>query len=211
MTTLHNFFLEGPAGRIECLHKGLPDDREPGAAAVVCHPHPLFGGTMHNKVVHAAASAIVAAGIPVLRFNFRGAGLSEGKHDGGHGEQEDTAIVLDHLAALYPGLPLLLVGYSFGAWVGMRAGIRDQRVKAMIGIGIPAALYDFGFLGAARVPIAFVQGTRDQFGPLPLLMALAASIPGGARLLTVKDAPHGFTGRIEELSARVAEAIPEQM
>lgn len=211
MNAIHNFFVDGPAGRIECLHKGPSEDREPHAAALVCHPHPLFGGTMHNKVVHAAATAIVAAGIPVLRFNFRGAGLSDGKHDAGHGEQQDTAVVLDHLAALYPGLPILVCGYSFGAYVGLRVGIRDERVRALIGIGIPAALYDFGFLRTAGHPVAFVQGTRDQFGPLPVMMALAASIPGGARMLTVKDAPHGFTGKIEELSARVSEAIPEEM
>jgi alpha/beta superfamily hydrolase len=211
MTALHNFFLEGAAGRIECLHKGLPEGRDATAAALVCHPHPLFGGTMHNKVVHAAATAILAAGIPVLRFNFRGAGLSAGRHDGGRGEQEDMVVVLDHLAALYPGLPLLLAGYSFGAYVGMRIGCLDDRIKAMIGIGMPVALYDFGFLRASRKPIAIVQGTRDQFGPLPLLMALAAPIPGGTRILAVKNATHGFTGQLDELSARLTEAIPDEM
>ena len=205
MTRIESFFVPGPDGRIECMLK-RPDAPEmagraatstaPAAAAVICHPHPLFGGTMHNKVVHAAAEAIVGAGLPVLRFNFRGVGGSGGKHDGGRGEQDDLKTVIDYLAGLYPGKPLLVAGYSFGAYVG---------------IGLPVNLVGFGFLRESHKPLTIIQGDQDEFGPLPQVMALAASLPGGARVVVVKGAPHNFAGRLDELARRVAEAIPEEL
>jgi uncharacterized protein len=217
MQRIESFFLPGPAGRIECFLKhpeganAAAGDRTDGAAAVICHPHPLFGGTMHNKVVHAAAEALVRQGIPVLRFNFRGAGHSGGRHDGGKGEQDDLRSVLDHLAGRFPGRPLLVAGYSFGSYVGLRVGCRDGRVTVLIAIGCPVGLFDLGFLRDCRKPLAFIQGDEDSFGPLPLLMTLAAALPGGARVLAVKGTGHGFTGRLEELAARVVEAIPEDL
>ncbi len=206
--SLRTFFLRGPAGRIECLLKRPPGGAPPSAVCVLCHPHPLFGGTMHNKVVHAAARAVERAGLPVVRFNFRGAGLSEGAHDGGRGERDDLRAVLDGVSDLHPGLPLLLAGYSFGAWVGLRVGCADPRAAGLIGIGLPVSLYDFGFLGACGTPLALVQGDRDPYGPLPLLMALASAVPSGARILPVREAAHGFEGRLEELGRRVREGIP---
>jgi|SRR6267378_1050167 len=211
MTRIESFFLPGPAGRIECMLK-RPDARAPVAgAAVICHPHPLFGGTMHNKVVHAAAEAIVGAGLPVLRFNFRGVGGSGGKHDGGRGEQDDLKTAMDHLSGLYPGLPLLVAGYSFGAHVALRVGARDERAAGLIGIGLPVTLVGFDFLRESRKPLTFIQGDRDEFGPLPLVMALAASLPGGARVVAIKGAPHNFAGRLDELARSVSEAIPEEL
>ena len=180
------------------------------AAAVVCHPHPLFGGTMHNKAVHAAATVLVRAGVPTLRFNFRGAGLSGGTHDGGRGEQDDLRVVLDHLASRYPALPLLVAGYSFGSFVGLRVGCSYPRVAALIGIGVPLALYDFSFLTGCDRPLALIQGDQDQFGPLPQLTAMAASLPHGARVLWVTGARHDFVGHLDELAMRIDEAIPPQ-
>src|SRR6266540_1897370 len=145
MPRIERFFLAGPAGRIECMLK-RPGGPAGDSVAVVCHPHPLFGGTMHNKVVHAAAEAIVQAGIPVLRFNFRGAGRSAGRHDGGRGERDDLLAAMDHLWGLYPGRPLLLAGYSFGAYVALAVGFRDPRSAALIGIGLPLDLVSFDFL-----------------------------------------------------------------
>ncbi|MGH9726746.1 MAG: alpha/beta hydrolase, partial [Candidatus Acidiferrales bacterium] len=115
-------FLAGPAGRLEGLLWTQPPDVTPRLAAVVCHPHPLFGGTMHNKVVYQAAKALHLFGIPVLRFNFRGAGLSAGLHDRGQGEQGDVSAAIDYLAQEFPGVLVLLAGFSFGAWVGLRVG-----------------------------------------------------------------------------------------
>jgi hypothetical protein len=208
---IESFFLPGPAGRIECLLKEptSPASTAPFAgAALVCHPHPLFGGTLHNKVVHATAGALTRAGLPAMRFNFRGAGLSDGAHSGGKGEQEDVRVALDHLGGRYPGVPLLVAGYSFGAFVGLSACRADLRVAALIGIGLPVALYDFSFLLGCSAPLSLIQGDEDQFGPLPLLVVLAARVPGGASLLVVKGATHGFTGKLDELARRVSEAIP---
>ena len=205
---LETFFLQGPAGRIECLMKLPPVDPAAGAA-IVCHPHPLFGGTMHNKVVHATASALVALGLPTFRFNFRGAGLSEGKHDGGRGEQQDMGIVLDEVARRFPARPLLVAGYSFGAFVGLRVGCADRRVAGLIGVGLPVALFDFSFLAVCAKPLAIIQGERDRFGPLPLVIALASGAGGGARVLPVAGAEHGFTGALDPLQARVREALEE--
>ncbi len=205
---IESFFLPGPAGRIECLIKEPSSSGPFAGAALVCHPHPLFGGTLHNKVVHAAAGALTGAGLPAMRFNFRGAGLSEGAHSGGKGEQEDVKVALDHLGGRYPGVPLLVAGYSFGAYVGLSACRADGRVAGLIGIGLPVALYDFSFLLGCSAPLSLIQGDEDQFGPLPLLIALSARVPGGASLLVVKDATHGFVGKLDELALRVSEAIP---
>src|SRR6202045_4431189 len=133
------FFLPGPAGRLEAVLWAVPqrgDAAPPPLAAVVCHPHPLFGGTMHNKVVYQTAKTIHRFGLPVLRFNFRGAGSSEGAHDEGRGEQDDVSAALDFLAAQYPGAPLLLAGFSFGSWVGLHAGCQGPGVTDLIGLGV---------------------------------------------------------------------------
>jgi len=210
MSRIETFFLRGPAGRIECVLK-RPDAADTPSAAVVCHPHPLFGGTMHNKVVHAAAEAIVDAGIPVLRFNFRGVGGSGGTHDGGRGEQDDLRSVLDHLARLFPDRRLLVAGYSFGAFVALALGCRDPRAHALIGIGIPVNLVGFGFLRDCRKPLTLIQGDGDAFGPLLQVMALAAVVPGGARVVVVKGAAHNFAGHLDEMARCVAAAVPDEM
>jgi len=162
---------------------------------------------MHNKVVYAAAKALVRAGIPALRFNFRGVGLSGGKHDGGHGEQADLAVVLDHLVSRFPGSVPVVAGYSFGSVVGMRVGCADRRVGGLIAIGAPVTLYDLSFLASCRTPLLFIQGDRDPFGPLPMIMALAAMVPGGARVLPVAGALHDFAGKMDALGSRLDQAI----
>ena len=215
MPRIENFFLSGQAGRIECMlkHPVPPgtDDPPSAGAAIICHPHPLFGGTLHNKVVHTSAEAIVRAGIPTLRFNFRGAGGSGGRHDHGRGEQEDLRVVLDHAASRYPGRPLLLGGYSFGAFVGLRVGCTDDRVTTLLGIGLPVGLYDFGFLAGCVKPLCLIQGDRDRFGSIGLLMTMAAALPGGCRVLTIPGGDHGFNERLDELADRVSSSIPGEL
>ncbi|PYS96428.1 MAG: alpha/beta hydrolase [Acidobacteria bacterium] len=213
MQRIESIFIAGPAGRLECFlkHPAAPEAGRaggPGTAAVVCHPHPLFGGTMHNKVVHAAAEAMVRLGIPVLRFNFRGVGVSGGTHDNGVGEQDDLRCVLDHLAGRFPGRPLLAAGYSFGSYIALRVGCADARVGALIAIGAPVGLFNYGFLQDCRKPLAFIQGDQDSFGPLGLVLTLAAALPGGARVLVVPGATHSFADRLDDLAIRVAEAVP---
>ena len=211
MTLIESFFLPGPAGRLECMLKYPGPGAEGGGAAVVCHPHPLFGGTLHNKVVHAAAEALVAAGLPTLRFNFRGAGGSGGTHDGGRGEQDDLNAVLDHVAGRFPGRPLVLAGYSFGAYVALQAGCRDRRAAALIGIGLPITMMTFDFLAGCVRPLTLIQGDQDLFGPLPLVMAVAATLPQGARVVAIPGAAHNFAGRLDELALRVGEAVPAEL
>src|SRR5271156_198034 len=146
-----SFFLEGPVGRLEAL-LWTTAAADPSFVALDCHPHPLSGGTMHNKVVYQAAKALHEQGAPVLRFNFRGAGLSEGQHDKGRGEQEDVRTALDYLAREFPGRPVVLAGFSFGSYVGLRVGCGDARVVQMIGMGLPVNNVDMSYLKACAQP-----------------------------------------------------------
>jgi uncharacterized protein len=198
-----NFFLQGPAGRLEAILWTPQDNARPPLAALVCHPHPIFSGTMHNKVVYQAAKSLNALGLPVLRFNFRGAGTSEGKHDRGHGEQDDVRAALDFLAAEFPGVPLLLAGFSFGCWVGLRVGCGDPRVTDLIGLGTPVNNTDFSFLKICAKPKLFVHGQNDQFGATPKLEALVASLPGENRLVVVEGAEHFFVGKLDQLDRAI--------
>jgi uncharacterized protein len=213
MTTLHesrNFFLQGPAGGLEAILWRPTSGKKPPLAAIVCHPHPLFGGTMHNKVVYQAAKSLDQFGLPVLRFNFRGAGKSEGAHDRGRGEQDDIRAAIDFLAAEFPGLPVLLAGFSFGSWVGLRAGCEDVRVAELIGIGVPVNDSDFSYLSACKKPKLFVQGGKDQFGEPDKVKTLVASLPGENRLITVNDADHFFTGKLDQLGRAIADWLTER-
>src|SRR5918997_204557 len=150
-----NLFIEATHGRLEAILKE-PREGEQRGAALVLHPHPLGGGTMHNKVVFRAARALNDAGLVTLRINFRGVGQTTGTHDYARGEQTDAHLALDYLAERYPDLPLLLAGFSFGARVGLEAGARASRVRALIGIGTPVSIaergYDFSFLNECRKP-----------------------------------------------------------
>ena len=192
-----SFFLDGPAGRLEAiLWTPVAQAR---MAALVCHPHPLFGGTMHNKVVYQAAKSLDVLGLPVLRFNFRGAGTSGGAHDRGHGEQGDVKAALDFLTGEFPGLPLLLAGFSFGCWVGLRVGCEDDRVTELIGLGTPVNNTDFSFLQTCAKTKLFVHGSNDEHGDVRKVEALVASLPGDNRIVVVQDADHFFAGRLDQL------------
>lgn len=206
-TRIESLVLSGPSGRLEAFLKRPAAPHPSGAAAIVCHPHPLFGGSMHNKVVHAASESLVQIGLPVLRFNFRGVGRSAGRHDGGAGEQDDARAALDQLAAFFPGAPLVVAGYSFGAFVGLKAGCPDPRVTGLIGIAAPCGLYNFGFLSECRKPIALIQGEADPIAPLGLVLTLASMLPQEARVVPIAGANHGFADHLEEVAARVAQVI----
>jgi alpha/beta superfamily hydrolase len=206
MITLHdsrNIFLQGPAGRLEAIFWTPTRAAGPTLAAVICHPHPVFGGTLHNKVVYQAAKSLDALGIPVLRFNFRGAGMSAGEHDRGQGEREDVRAAIDYLAQQYPGLPLLLGGFSFGSWVGLRVACGDQRVQELIGMGIPVNSSDFNYLENCRQPKLIVQGTKDQYGSWEKLEPFIARTGGDTRLVFVQDADHFFTGQLDKLDQAI--------
>jgi alpha/beta superfamily hydrolase len=197
-----NFFLAGPAGRLEALLWTVPV-ADPPLAAVVCHPHPLFGGTMHNKVVYQAAKALHQRGIPVLRFNFRGAGQSEGIHDRGIGEQYDVRAALDYLAAEFLHAPILLAGFSFGSVVGLRVGCADQRVSELIGLGIPVDHSDLTYLRDCAKPKLIIQGGNDPFGSRANVEALYATLPEPKRLVIIEGADHFFTGQLEKVRGAI--------
>jgi alpha/beta superfamily hydrolase len=197
-----NFFIAGPAGRLEALLWTVPV-ANPSLAAVVCHPHPLFGGTMHNKVVYQAAKALHLRAIPVLRFNFRGAGQSEGEHDRGLGEQDDVRAALDYLALEFPRTPILLAGFSFGSVVGLRVGCADQRVADLIGLGIPVDRSDLTYLRDCAKPKLLIQGGSDQFGSRANVEALYTTLPEPKRLVIVEGAEHFFAGQLEKVRSAI--------
>jgi alpha/beta superfamily hydrolase len=205
--------LTGPAGQMETILWSVdPETRagQPPLAAVVCHPHPLFGGTMHNKVVYQAAKTIHRFGLPVVRFNFRGVGLSEGRHDNGQGEMDDVITVLNFLAEEFPALPLLVAGFSFGSWVGLRAGCADSRVTELIGLGLPVANFkarSFAYLDGCEKPKLLVTGELDRFGPPHELRAMVNSFPPNVMEQTqvaIVGGDHFFTGHLPELDKTIA-------
>ncbi|HEX8140621.1 MAG TPA: alpha/beta fold hydrolase [Pyrinomonadaceae bacterium] len=205
-----NLFIEVAHGRLEAILKE-PREGEALGSALVLHPHPLGGGTMHNKVVFRAASALNDAGLITLRLNFRGVGASTGEHDEGRGEMEDAAVGLAYLSEHYPHLALTLAGFSFGSLVGMRIGLRDPRVIRLISIGTPVDKYDFTFLENCLKPILFVHGDRDEFGQVEHLRALVSRLPpqAHARLEVISNADHFFEGRLDEMKRVITEWIKE--
>lgn len=205
-----SFFLQGPAGRLEAILWTPRRAGAPGLAAVLCHPHPLFGGTLHNKVLYQATKSLDALGIPVLRFNFRGAGLSAGAHDHGEGERGDVQTAVDYLALQFPQTPLLLGGFSFGSWVGLRVGCADERVKELLGMGIPVNSSSFTYLESCAKPKLVVQGAKDQHGAAAKVEEVVARIPGETRLVFVSDADHFFAGHLDQLDKAITDWLMER-
>ncbi len=206
-------FLTGPAGRLEALLNA----GSPGAtyAAVVCHPHPLFGGTLHNKVVFHAMKALNSFGFPVLRFNFRGTGLSEGGHAHGIGEVEDVRAALDWVDSEFR-LPIIFAGFSFGAAVGFRAAYNDVRVRAMIALGLPVVpvddrVYDFEFLRESMKPKLFVSGARDAYGPPVSFEALFSTFAEPKKLIRIEGGDHFFEGRLREMRDAIELWVKENL
>lgn len=193
--------------------EGILKPEEPGSipeyAGLVCHPHPLGGGTMHNKVVFKVAQELQSLNVPALRFNFRGVGHSTGKYDEGRGEMEDVRFALDFLSHRYPGLPVILAGFSFGAWVGLRAAAADDRVQAMIGLGTPARMFEGGTLQQCHKPKLFVHGTEDELAPYDLLLQWFEQVPAPKSLVTVQGADHFFQGHLDEVQTIIARFVQE--
>jgi alpha/beta superfamily hydrolase len=201
-----NLLLPVEHGQLEAILK--KPRTAANAVALVLHPHPLGGGTMHNKVVFRAASALNDAGLTTLRINFRGVGQSTGEHDEGRGELEDVRAGLNYLAREFPDQPITLCGFSFGARVGLEVGMSDERVVNLISIGTPVEKYDFSFLEANRKPILFVHGDRDEFGSLPRLLELVLEMEQNNTSVTlsvIKDSGHFFEGHLDELKDAVTD------
>lgn len=202
-TRIERLFVSGPGGRLEALLEWVPGVKA-SFAALVCHPHPVYGGTMHNKVVFRAAKAALGLGFPTLRFNFRGVGKSEGRFAQGVGERDDARAALEFLVSRFPGLPAVMVGFSFGSWVGLAVGAADPRVAALVGLGLPARSWDLGFLIPVTKPKLIVQGTEDVYGPRDRVERLYGALAEPKRIHWVEGADHFFTGRLDEVRAVVA-------
>jgi alpha/beta superfamily hydrolase len=202
-----NTFFEGPAGRIEAiLREPAPPVRR---AAIVCHPHPLFGGTMHNKVVFRIARAFQSAGFAVLRFNFRGTGRREGTHDEGRGEQDDLRAAIHFIEEKYANAELWLAGFSFGSMVMLRAACKDARISALVAAGAPVAKYDFSQLVGCNRPKLFVQGALDEFGPPEALTRFVDLLAEPKQLTIIAGADHFFADHLDELGETVAQFIAQ--
>ena len=202
-----NTFFEGPSGRIEAILKEPAG--EVTRAAIVCHPHPLFGGTMHNKVVFRIAKAFEQSGFAALRFNFRGTGRSEGQHDEGRGEQDDLRAAISFIEQKYPGAELWIAGFSFGSAVMLRVACEHERVLALVAAGVPVSKYDFEHIVPCAKPKLFVQGELDEFGPATDIERLFAKLMEPKRLKIIRGADHFFEGQLEELSQAVKDFIAD--
>lgn len=208
---IRSFYLAGPAGRLEALlNVGSPDAR---FSAIVCHPHPMFGGTMHNKVVFHAMKALNSFGFPVLRFNFRGAGHSAGTHDAGRGEVEDVRAGLEFLRNEFR-LPIIFTGFSFGAAVGLCAACPDPDVPALISLGTPlnaeGRLYSHTHLSECSKPKLFVSGENDEYASADGLRQMLQQVAEPKRLVFVPG-DHFFAGHLDQLRHAIADWISEMV
>ena len=211
---IRSFYLQGPAGRLEALlNEGRPDAP---FATLICHPHPLGGGTMHNKVVYHAAKVFSGLGWPVLRFNFRGTGLSEGTHDG-RAEIDDVRAGLDWLAHEF-GKPIVAAGFSFGAAMGLKAcctgpndsdGRSDSGIRGFAALGLPTHAdgrdYTYPWLASCTFPKLFLSGDRDQYAPVSQLRAIAGSALEPKQFVLIPDADHFFVGQLQAMQAALGQ------
>lgn len=203
MSEVRNLWIPGPAGKLEAAVRVAASPR---ATAVVAHPHPLHGGTMHNPVVFHAERELHRAGLTTLRFNFRGVGTSEGAHDGEGGEVEDMRSAASWIRGLAPRAPLLLVGFSFGSIGAVRVAATDPSVSGVVGIGIPVRLYPFREVPDLVAPFAVVQADADEFGSLDEVRRLLDETRPPGRLHIVGDTTHLFPGRSRDAGASVRSA-----
>jgi alpha/beta superfamily hydrolase len=205
-----NLFIPATHGRLEAIIKE-PKYVQRRGAALVCHPHPLGGGTMHNKVVFRAAAGLLDAGLTTLRFNFRSVGASTGMHDDGRGEKEDVQAALDYLSENYKGEEITLAGFSFGSRVGIEAAMNDRRVPRLISLGTPVNKYDYSFLRANQKPILFLHGDRDEFGSVENLQKLFDSLRCEKKMIIFENCGHFFDEHLSELSEAVRNWTDEQI
>jgi alpha/beta superfamily hydrolase len=207
-----NLLIPAEHGQLEAILK-QPRTGSPKGVALVLHPHPLGGGTMHNKVVYRAAAALNDAGLITLRINFRGVGQSTGQHDQGRGERDDVRTALNYLSGEYTRQSVTLCGFSFGARVGLEVGIADSRVQFLIGIGVPLNDYDFTFLEGCRKPLLLVHGEHDEYGEVERVKEMAAELEKKTevRLVVIHGAGHFFENGLNELKRAITDWITEQL
>jgi alpha/beta superfamily hydrolase len=200
---IEKHFIAGPAGKLEALLEE-PEEGEPREAVLICHPHPQYGGTMHNKVVYRMARGFRTAGCVVLRFNYRGVNLSEGMYDKGIGELEDARLTLTWLRTRYPDLPYSLAGFSFGSRIILRLGCALPDARRLIAAGFPAADKENSYLETCTKERIFIQSTNDEFGPRDKMEALFERLPEPKRMIWIQAEDHFFKGSLDEFEKSVA-------
>jgi hypothetical protein len=205
---IESLLLAGPAGKLEALLEE-PEEGAPRFAALVCHPHPQHGGTMHNKVVYRIARGLRKAGAVVLRFNYRGVNLSEGTYDHGIGETEDARTCLEWLRARYAHLPAMIAGFSFGSRIALRIGAQRPDLKKIIAAGFPTVYKDRSYLDPCLVPRTFIHSTNDEFGPVDELRAVVEELDGPPELVFIPSKDHFFVDALDAFEQAVIDAAPK--
>jgi len=207
-----NLFVPASHGQLEAILK--EPKGEPRGVGLVCHPHPLGGGTMHNKVVFRTAAGLLDAGLITLRFNFRGVGSSTGEHEEIKGAKEDVRDALEYLSANFPGIEITLAGFSFGSRAGMEVGINDDRVVRLISVGTPVDKYeDYDFLVNVRKPILFIHGDHDEFGAIDNVRRLVENVAKNtdAELVVIENSGHFFDDHLDKLRETVCDWTTRHM
>ncbi len=199
-------FIPGPEGELEGIFSYV--SKRVTHLAILCHPHPLYGGTMHNKVIYSIAMALNQIGYATVRFNFRGVGRSSGTFNHGIGEQRDVEAVLDHFHRLYPDAYIVIGGFSFGAKVGLLVASRDERVSAVIGVGVTVDVADFSFLYDYEKAKLILQGTKDQYGSVSSLQDWFNKLQEPKKLVLIEGAVHLFDGKLTELKSAIITEFP---
>jgi alpha/beta superfamily hydrolase len=221
MTALRE--IAGPAGKLETL---LDEPRREGgvgadglvhhaisaglrAAVVFAHPHPQYGGTMHTKATFQSAKALTRIGCAVLRFNFRGCGLSEGTFDEGIGERADFMAALDFMHGRYPDVPLWAAGMSFGSWIALTVGAQDPRVSLLLGVAAPVNKYDYSVVAASAKPKFFIHGERDEICSLHDIREFYSRASEPKELAVIDGADHLFNGKVADVGDAVEELLAD--
>jgi alpha/beta superfamily hydrolase len=206
---LSNAIVPGPEGPLEGLIN-VNTAVEPRAIAILAHPLPTAGGTMHTKAVFHAARAFARIGCPVLRFNFRGVGLSGGVFDEGRGECDDFTAAVDFMVSQYPNVPRVwAAGMSFGSWVAMTTGARDRRISALIGIAPPVNKYDFSAVVSAAKPTFLIHGELDELVPAKDVRRFYGQLSEPKELAIIDAANHLFDGHVAEVGEAVADLLQD--
>lgn len=199
---IESLLLAGNAGKLEALLEE-PEVGEPVEAAVICHPHPQYGGTMHNKVVYRLARGLRKAGCVVLRFNYRGVNLSEGEYDEGLGETDDARVALGELRLRYPQIPVTAAGFSFGARVALRLSSQEGSIRRVVAVGFPTRIKEREFVYHVEQPKYFIHSTVDEFGPRGEMEEFFAGVPQPKEIQWIEAPDHFFAGRLNEFEAAV--------
>jgi len=202
-------FIPGPSGELEAIFSYV--SKKVTHLAILCHPHPLYGGTMHNKVVYTVAMALNHLGYATVRFNFRGVGRSSGSFNHGIGEQRDVEAVIHHFDQLYPDAIKIVGGFSFGAKVGLMAASRHPRIAGLLAVGVTVDIADFSFLLDCEKPKLIIQGTQDQYGSVNTVQDWFQRLREPKKLVFIEGAVHLFDGKLSELKNAIITELPSLM